>query len=54
MADRVAVLRQGQLQQFDTPQQIYTNPVNLFVGVFIGSPALNVVEGRLRGSLLYY
>ncbi len=47
MADRVAVLRKGELQQFDTPQQIYANPVNLFVGVFIGSPALNVVEGRL-------
>jgi multiple sugar transport system ATP-binding protein len=48
MADRVAVLRRGELQQFETPQRVYSNPTNLFVGVFIGSPAMNVVEGRLR------
>ena len=47
MADRVAVLRRGELQQFETPQRVYSNPANLFVGVFIGSPAMNVVEGRL-------
>ena len=48
MADRVAVLRGGELQQLDTPQQVYVNPANLFVAVFIGSPAMNVVEGRAR------
>ena len=47
MADRVAVLRGGELQQFDTPQQVYANPANLFVAVFIGSPAMNIVEGEL-------
>ncbi len=51
MADRVAVLRGGELQQFDTPQRVYANPANLFVGVFIGSPAMNVLEGELaRGE----
>ena len=51
MADRVAVLRGGELQQFDTPQRVYANPANLFVGVFIGSPAMNVLEGELsRGD----
>ena len=47
MADRVAVLRGGVLQQVDTPQRVYANPANLFVATFIGSPAMNVVEGRL-------
>jgi multiple sugar transport system ATP-binding protein len=51
MADRVAVLRGGVLQQFDTPQRVYAYPVNLFVAIFIGSPAMNVVEGELsRGD----
>jgi multiple sugar transport system ATP-binding protein len=51
MADRVAVMRGGELQQFDTPQRVYANPANLFVGVFIGSPAMNVLEGELsRGE----
>jgi multiple sugar transport system ATP-binding protein len=51
MADRVAVLRGGVLQQYDTPQRVYANPVNLFVAIFIGSPAMNVVEGELsRGD----
>ncbi len=51
MADRVAVMRGGELQQFDTPQRVYASPANLFVGVFIGSPAMNVLEGELaRGD----
>jgi multiple sugar transport system ATP-binding protein len=47
MADRVAVLRGGVLQQVDTPQHVYARPANLFVATFIGSPAMNVVEGQL-------
>jgi multiple sugar transport system ATP-binding protein len=51
MADRVAVLRDGVLQQFDTPQRVYNVPANVFVASFIGSPAMNLVEGRLlRGD----
>src|SRR5262249_45939453 len=47
MGDRVAVLRRGVLQQFDAPQYLYEHPDNLFVASFIGSPAMNVVEGTL-------
>jgi multiple sugar transport system ATP-binding protein len=50
MGDRVAVMRKGELQQVDTPQNLYDHPVNLFVGGFIGSPAMNLVEARLEGS----
>jgi multiple sugar transport system ATP-binding protein len=45
MGDRVAVMRKGELQQVDDPQTLYDRPVNLFVGGFIGSPAMNMVEG---------
>src|SRR5213082_2415783 len=43
MADRVAVMRDGRLQQLDAPAVLYDDPVNLFVAGFIGSPAMNVV-----------
>jgi multiple sugar transport system ATP-binding protein len=48
MGDRVAVMRKGELQQVDAPQQLYDRPVNLFVGGFIGSPAMNLVEAKLQ------
>jgi multiple sugar transport system ATP-binding protein len=54
MGDRVAVMRKGALQQVAPPQELYDHPVNLFVGGFIGSPAMNMVEGtigRQNGSL---
>ena len=47
MGDRVAVMRKGVLQQVDAPQTLYDHPVNLFVGGFIGSPAMNMVESDL-------
>ncbi|HEY6052998.1 MAG TPA: sn-glycerol-3-phosphate ABC transporter ATP-binding protein UgpC [Gaiellaceae bacterium] len=50
MGDRVAVMRKGELQQAATPQELYDHPVNLFVGGFIGSPAMNVLEGRLESD----
>jgi multiple sugar transport system ATP-binding protein len=50
MADRVAVMRRGVLQQLDEPQRVYAAPANLFVATFIGSPAMNVVEGSLEQS----
>jgi multiple sugar transport system ATP-binding protein len=43
MGDRIAVMRQGVLQQVGTPEELYTTPTNVFVGRFIGSPAMNVV-----------
>ena len=50
MGDRVAVMRKGELQQVDTPQVLYEHPVNLFVGGFIGSPAMNMLEAQLEHS----
>jgi multiple sugar transport system ATP-binding protein len=47
MGDRVAVLKLGTLQQVDSPQTLYRQPRNLFVGGFIGSPAMNMVEGTV-------
>ena len=48
MGDRVAVMRKGELQQVASPQELYDHPVNLFVGGFIGSPAMNLLEGTLE------
>ncbi len=47
MGDRVAVMRKGVLQQVAGPQELYDRPVNLFVGGFIGSPAMNLFEARI-------
>ncbi len=47
MGDRVAVLKRGELQQVAPPQELYDNPVNLFVAGFIGSPAMNIAQGSL-------
>ena len=47
MGDRVAVMNAGHLQQVDTPQVLYDQPVNEFVAGFIGSPSINLVESRL-------
>jgi multiple sugar transport system ATP-binding protein len=48
MGDRVAVLKRGELQQVDSPQRLYDNPINLFVGGFIGSPAMNLAEATIE------
>jgi multiple sugar transport system ATP-binding protein len=47
MGDRVAVLKDGFLQQVDTPQNLYDQPVNVFVAAFIGSPSMNLYAGQL-------
>ena len=47
MGDRVAVMRKGELQQVGSPQELYDTPLNLFVGGFIGSPAMNMLEVKL-------
>jgi multiple sugar transport system ATP-binding protein len=55
MGERVAVLRRGVLQQVDHPQRLFAAPVNLFVASFIGSPSMNLLEGRVErenGSLV--
>jgi multiple sugar transport system ATP-binding protein len=47
LGTRVAVMRDGTIQQVDTPQTLYREPVNLFVAAFIGSPSMNLVEAEL-------
>ncbi|MGA1593752.1 MAG: ABC transporter ATP-binding protein, partial [Ilumatobacteraceae bacterium] len=48
MGDRVAVIKDGVLQQVDTPQNLYDRPENVFVAAFIGSPSMNLYEGRIE------
>ena len=50
MGDRVAVLRAGELQQIDTPTNVYDRPANLFVAGFIGSPPMNLARGTLESA----
>jgi multiple sugar transport system ATP-binding protein len=52
LGDRVAVLRRGVLQQVGTPRDLYERPANLFVGGFIGSPAMNLVPASVDGRRL--
>jgi len=47
LADRIAVMYGGEIQQLDTPQAIYNHPVNRFVAGFIGSPGMNFIEGEV-------
>lgn len=48
LASRVAVMKKGRLQQFDTPLNIYNHPANRFVAEFVGSPSMNFIEGRVE------
>jgi multiple sugar transport system ATP-binding protein len=50
LGDRVAVLKRGVLQQLATPRELYTNPVNLFVAGFIGSPPMNFLPATVEGN----
>jgi len=53
MGHRVAVLRDGRLQQVDTPERLYDSPVNTFVASFIGSPAITLVESDVREGVAH-
>ena len=56
MGDRIVVLNNGDIQQVDTPEQIYNNPQNTFVAGFVGSPQMNFIEGKdigLDENILY-
>lgn len=48
LGQRIVVLRAGEIQQIDTPMALYERPANLFVAGFLGSPAMNLFQGRLR------
>lgn len=51
LASRVAVMKRGKLQQFDTPLNIYNHPANRFVAEFVGSPSMNFIEGRIERGI---
>jgi multiple sugar transport system ATP-binding protein len=50
LGQRVAVMKDGKVQQVDAPQRLYDQPANIFVAAFIGSPAMNLVHGSVDGS----
>jgi multiple sugar transport system ATP-binding protein len=54
LGQRVAVMRDGRVQQIDTPQTLYRQPVNLFVAAFIGSPSMNLVEAHMDGDTIEF
>ena len=47
MADRIVIMKDGYIQQIGTPKEVYNKPANVFVGGFIGSPAMNFIEGNV-------
>jgi multiple sugar transport system ATP-binding protein len=50
LADRVVVMSRGEVQQVGTPLEIYDTPANTFVAAFIGNPAMNLLEGQMKGG----
>ena len=50
MADRIAVMRDGRIEQVDTPHNVFQTPSNLFVAGFIGTPQMNLIRATLKGS----
>jgi multiple sugar transport system ATP-binding protein len=54
LGDRVAVLRDGKLQQVATPTELFNHPANLFVAAFIGSPSMNLVEARVTNGTVTF
>ena len=54
MATKIAVMSKGWVQQIGTPQEIYNNPKNIFVATFIGSPAMNIVDGTYDNGVVKF
>ena len=54
LGDRVAVMKEGVVQQLDTPHALYWDPANLFVAAFIGSPSMNLIEARVDGGTVRF
>jgi multiple sugar transport system ATP-binding protein len=53
ISDMIVVMKLGVIQQVGAPQEVYDNPVNLFVAKFLGTPPINVLEGRISAGKLY-
>lgn len=54
MGDRIVVLKDGEVQQIDTPMNLYNNPSKKFVAGFIGSPSMNFIDGKIEKQESYY
>ena len=52
ISDLIVVMEKGVVQQIDKPQEVYNKPVNLFVAKFLGTPPINVFQGKIRGGVL--
>lgn len=52
MADRIVVMSKGFVQQIDTPEKIYNDPQNIFVAKFVGTPPINILDGRAEGNII--
>lgn len=53
ISDQIVVMKLGEEQQMDEPQKVYNNPSNLFVGQFLGTPPINVFDGKIKGGKIY-
>ena len=53
ISDMIVVMKKGVVQQIGAPQEVYDNPVNLFVAKFLGTPPINVFDGKVAGGKLY-
>ena len=53
ISDRIVVMKEGVVQQIGKPQEVYDSPVNLFVAKFLGTPPINVFDGRVKNETLY-
>ena len=53
ISDKIVVMKLGEMQQIDAPQTVYNNPANLFVAQFLGTPPVNVFEGRVSGKQVF-
>ncbi|RCK22658.1 sugar ABC transporter ATPase [Thalassospira profundimaris] len=54
LADRIVIMRDGHIEQVGTPLDVFENPVNTFVGTFIGSPPMNLLDGVVKGNELEF
>src|SRR4051812_6460484 len=52
LADRIVILKGGEIEQVGTPDEVYNSPASMFVGGFVGSPAMNFAKGRISGGTL--
>lgn len=53
ISDQIVVMKLGEMQQMGAPQDVYNSPANLFVAQFLGTPPINVFEGRVENELIY-